>query len=518
MSKQQFKTYCRIPDYVEVVDPDLATLINGLCGTTGALSAGKGKAGVTFLMPQDKAFRAKLEKLAYSDKTEDASKASDMMMALIMRDSFKTPAEWKNKEVANSLFPSQLVEVESVSAKEVVFKSGARAVLDEGFKDASKKSNLAVWKLVSGEIPVTTDKPASNAKPKKKTGAYAPSAEFKNLRWQIAAAVENTYALNRLSNNNRNAYLDYTMSFVNYVLTVRKDTALVCDKILPLLAFDKMDFYFILEPHRSAGEYLIDDELVAEWWQNKKPHDAKTFSAELEVFMKAGKSSALVYADRPRLFDEIASVRALMMRVADAKSRFIVQELTKVYQTLESENKIGNAEGVYPTPLAEFYAANPGLKMVHDELRFVTYGAFKQFEARAFDYGAFNELMNMVGECLYASTADERARSQKLLNANNLRKLISPNENVDEIKVFINSTMFMFMPMTCAEASELRQKHSISRPDPSSMVIFNIAKDLYNQHNRMLTEENTELATLLKTLNPDTIDPELRELLRKKFA
>src|ERR1700743_1507318 len=102
MSGKQFKTYCKIMDYIDAVDPELATLARGLCVDL-SLNSFRRKPGITFLMPQDKSFRAKLEKLAYSDNIMEATKATEMLNALVIQDVFKTPAEWKTREVSNSL-------------------------------------------------------------------------------------------------------------------------------------------------------------------------------------------------------------------------------------------------------------------------------------------------------------------------------------------------------------------------------------------------------------------------------
>lgn len=533
MASKQFKTYCRIIDYVDAVDPELSKIIRGLC-VDMSLGSLKGKPGITFLMPQDKAFRAKLEKLAYSDKIEDSNKANDMLNALIFRDVFKSPSDWmaKKDDIPNSLLPSQHVEIESTTANGVIFKSGAKAVIDTDFKDASRRGNLAVWKLESGEIPVTTDKPSSfkYAKSgKAKTGGYNPgNLASQSERFNIAIAVENAYALCQLQQDTgasghkrRDVYLEHTMSLVNYILHVRNDKALLLDKVLPLVSLDKIDFYLLVEPHRASGNYILDDMLIHEWWVNRHNHPCSIAKVvqELEELLDAG-DQALIYSNRAQVFEKIAEVRDKLSKYVDARPRGIVDEISKAYDELNNNNTINGLGPIYPQGLAAYYASEPGLKMLHDELRYLTYGAFKQFESHRFDIGAFNELVNMIGECLYAGTADERARSQKLLNKTSIKYLISPTEKVQEIKIFLYSTMFMYVPMTSADANNLKQKNSVSRPDPNNIVIFNIAKDLYTQHKRIIDDtdaSNLDIVAALRTLNVDSLDPVLRDELKKKF-
>jgi len=538
MATRKFKTYCRIIDYVDSVDPELSELIRGTCADL-ALGSTKGKPGITFLMPQDKTFRKKLSDLAYSEKVEDANKASDMLNALIFRDLFKSPSDWMSKkdDIPNSLFPSQHVEIDSATGTEIVFKSGARATLDTNFKDASRRSNLAVWKLVSGEIPVTTDQPAklkyarANRKGGKTGGYEVASAASQGERFKMALAVENAYVLHELQRRSgqslnasrKDIYLEYTLSLVNYILNVRKDTATLYEKILPLISFDKIDFYLLVEPHKFGGEYLLDDTLIREWWlqRNATRCDYKSVCADIERLLTSG-SGSLVYSGRAQLLDKIAEVRDGISQKIISRPRGSVDVIESSYAELEKNNTIGGLGPVYPSGLAAMYAAEPGLKMLQDELRYITYGAFKQLECDpAFDTGRFNEIVNMIGECLYTATPDERARQQKLLNKNSIKYQISPNEKIDEIRVFLYSTMFMYVPMTEAEATNLKQKHSIKRPDPKNIVVFNIAKDLYIQHVRLLQSDPSGSAGILdalKSLNMDTLDPALRDELKRKLG
>ncbi len=520
MATKQVKTYCRILDYVETIDPDLARLISGLCVDV-VLGSTRGKPGITFLLPTDKAFREKLEKLTYSEKIEDVNKAADMLNALIIRDIFKTAAEWKSREVVNSLLPYQVVEVANTTAKEVTFKSGAKAVLDEKF--VCRRDNLAVWTL-TGEIPVTTDKPAqSPRKSKGKTGAYEiNSAADQNERFKIALAVENAYVLSRLQPGHRDVYLEHSLSLIDYIMNVRRDEALMYEKVLPMISFDKMDFYFLVEPHRASGTYLLDDALIHEWWVQRvnRQCQPRVVMAAVEKMLQAG-TGALVYTNREKILDQIDMARRQLGPIIESRPKSSIEFIAKYYAELATSNTILSAGPVYPAPLAAFYAQEPGLKMLHDELRFLAFGRFCMLESNAFDIGAFHSLTNMIGECLHASTADEREKQRKLLNKNALMYLISPAEVVQEIKTFVFSTMFMFIPMTCQEANELKQKHSITRPDPTKITIFNISKNLYKQHERLLHEADGaahDIVAALKSLNVETLDKNLRDELRKKFT
>ncbi|QYB17608.1 polyprotein pp62-like protein [Pacmanvirus S19] len=537
MSAKKPGTFCSIPRYLDAHDREFLELVEATC-TGGSLTSTRGRPGTTLVIPQDKAYRKKIADLAFSDKVEDANKASDMINALIFRGVYKSPGDWisQKDDIPNALYPPQHVEIDSASGKEIVFKSGARAVVDTDFKDSSKKGNLAVWKLISGEIPVTSDKPAKlkYAKIQKgKTGGYAVDNMISmGERYKIAVAVENAYRLHELqrrsgaslNGGHKDIYLEYTLSLVNYIMNVRKDTDLMYEKVLPVLSFDKIDFYLLVEPHKFNGSYLLDDALIHEWWLQKSPQiNCRDIMKQVES-MLAGGNGALCYSNRSAIMDALAVIRQKLCNQIDSRPRACVDEIAKLYDDFEKSNTLPGLDGkVYPNGISTYYMNEPGLKMIHDELRYLTYGAFKRLELEpTFDDSRYNELVNMIGECLHAASSVDRAGAHKLLNKNSIRYLISPTEKIEEIKIFVYSTMFMYMPMTETEAMNFSQKHSISRPDPNNIVVFNIAKDLYIQHQRVLSDSvgsNTKsIAEAIRSLNIDMLDPALRDELKRKLG
>lgn len=524
----KFNTYCKIIDYLDADHPKIAELIRGLCAEANITSF-KGKKGITFLLPAaTNPFLAKLEKLAVSTKIEEANKASDMLNALILRDVFKSSDDWTKKEVANSIFPSQLLEVASSSGNEVTFKNGAKATLDTTFKNKCRKDNLAVWILNSGEIPVTTDKPARKTVDKQisknKVGSYDPgSYENYNQRFKIALAVENSYAYSMLQQDGKktdtDVYLETTFSLIYYILHVLNDEQLIINKVLPLISLDKFDFYVLIEPHRVTGNFLLPDTIINQWWGNRHSYisSIKQIHTELEKLL-GNNHTALVYSDRKSLLDAVMDKRRQLMSMSNAQPRAIVDNIDQIYKEIETTNKLDDVGPIFPDDLAAYYADNPGLKMLHDELRYLTYGAFKELEMTSFDIGRFHEITNMIGECLYTSTNTNI--SGKLLNKESIKYLISPNEKIAEIKIFLYSTMFVFIPTTSAELDDIKIKYTVYRPDPHQIVLFNISKDLYTQHHRILTQDSTHnnnIIEALKSLNLDTLDPVLKHELMNKF-
>lgn len=533
---QKVKTHCRIVDYIDSnYPPEIGSIIRATCADM-TLNTLKGKAGITFIIPSDKSLK-EIEKLVYSDKVEDMHLAQDMINAHIMRDVFKNGQSWQKADVPNSLLPAQHVEVKSTTANEVKFANGAVAKLDTNFKDASKRENLAVWKMTSGEIPVTKDKPAkltfSKMNVKRKTGGYIPSTELSiSNRFKIALAVENAYALCQsqvsMFSEHRDVYIETALSLVHYIM--QNDQNLLFSRVLPVISFDKMDFYYLVEPHRANGEFLISDEIISSWWQQRdrnKVSACKVIS-DINMSLENHKDSALLYSGRASILEKIANARQTLNDVIGSQGRRCVDAVADFYTKLEQNNTIEGLGPVYPQGIADYYSANSGLKLVHDELRYITFGEFSKLESRNFDFGRFHEITNMIGEYLYTdNSGDDQSKKARLLNKQSIRFMIFPSEKCSEIKIFVYSTFFMYIPMTKSEADNLKSKYSLKRPDPNNIMVYNISKVLYDKHSRLLNQDGMnfgsypDVASIIKSalgLDLSSIDSNMREELKKKFS
>jgi hypothetical protein len=484
-------------DYLDATDPDLAALVRGTCVDL-TLGSTKGKAGITLLIP-DKEYRAKISKLAYSSDPAEASQACDMLNALILRDVFKSGADFmaKRANIPNSLYPSQHVGVKDVKGSTVTFESGAVATLDSGFADSSKKKNLAVWHL-KGEIPVTSDKPAkiergpSGRGPKggKMRGGYDQGVATelsKNLRWKIAAAVENEYALCLLQRQvagrlTQDPFVRCAMSLVEFLHDKAPDTL---NLVLPLLSVSKADFYFLIEPHKD-GDWTVPDAMIEEWWKLRASHSAGAGCKIIDELL-AGKNGKQQY-------DENRKIAGALL------------------QQCNDRNCVDKIEAAYNAKYKVEEEAS--LKLLQDELRFLIHCSFEELEAYpVYDGGKLGEIVNMIGEYMHKMTgsAAERKSGNKMLNAKMLKYAIAPSDKIDTIKCFINSTHFMFVPMTASEARSIPKSHT-ERPSPDVKGVWNIASaniQKYSTHHRLAdgtTNTGSELEAVLKEVDPALAD------------
>jgi len=529
MASKSVETYCSIGKYLAKVDPKLYELIDDAC-LTGLLNSG-GKTGMTFLHPVDSAWRKKFESLVHSSAVGSKPAAEDMLRALILRDTFKTGRDWTSKRdnIPNSLFPYQHVPVKSSNDREVVFESGARAELDTQFVDDSRKKNLAVWKLVSGEIPVTTDRPAKPSAEKK--GRYEPEATLMNLkRYQIGKYVETEYAreeLNRReagSHNPSQCYLKYTLSIVNYLIRNGSEN-IVYTCVLPNISFDKFDFYALVEPHSPSGPYLLDDHTIESWWADTSSRVFDISAMKKKVMEMQANTGApckcAFYTARGHLLKEINSTRVHILRSRMLESAAKIEE---VYKNLEATNSIGDTQNVFSADLIAHYRAHPGLKLTQDELRYLTHLKFGVLEKNArFELGEFNYILNYIGDRLHATTEVARANLRTLVNVRAIQYQIKPREQITELGLFVNSTMYMFIPQTAAETASIAPKNTLSRPvfgGPNRF--FNAQQAIHEMQIRVLPELSKEyheqVAAWLGTLDPSQLTAESREQLKKMLA
>jgi hypothetical protein len=566
MSKK-LRAFCNILDYLDEAEPEVAQLFRLTC-MSGALSNLKNKPGLTLLLPMDGDVRKKISKLANSDNPTEAMSANNILSAHVLKDVFKSPSDFANKrdDVPNLL--NQHVEIDSINGDEVKFKSGAVAKLDKRFIDSSRGSRLSVWTL-KGEIPVTSDKPAKLKYMKKKpgkeggAGSFGPETFSNKLRRAIISAIENAYYLDATKktpfvekvggNSNalagellsmeiipdytydllkfgpisaiRDAFLEYTLSLVNFIVNVRKDKKLFFDVVAPVLSLQKADIYNLLEPYKN-DDHLIPDALVQDWWKSRPVFDFLSVANQIPDLLNEGNkfSSAAIYKSRMDILGEIDRIRVEITDATQSNPRAIVDKIIEVYRDLAENNRIGTINGVFPDALAEHYKRNPMLKLLQDEMRYCGYLGFNSLEGEPFDADKYNELLNAFEA--YASainTPEDAASSARLLNSKVIRYSIAPTERYIEVNIFLHSTHFLFVPLTIDEMMKFPYKHVITKPNPDKLRIYNIEKAGYLSRTKLFNSvgasaSSPELLDNIKTLlalNPANIDPALKEVISK---
>lgn len=140
------KVFCNIFQYLNSAEPDLASIIDDLC-LRSSLNP-KGGRGVTFLIPS-KAVIKTLDKLTYSDNTDDHDKAVKLLKCHILTNFFKDHMDFQdvNKYVVNK---AGLMVPSKVDKGKVLLQGGVEIKPDEKFKASGE--SLSVWSIKGGEI------------------------------------------------------------------------------------------------------------------------------------------------------------------------------------------------------------------------------------------------------------------------------------------------------------------------------------------------------------------------------
>lgn len=543
---------CNILRYIEKNrdDKEFIDLIDDKCMRGMFKPRGRNKFGVTLLYPvSGSSYREKLFTNAYSDKIDDHEESRKMLNRIVLRDKFKSIDEWKRKQDDVPNMANKHTPIDKITDSAVYFKGGGYATLDTNFRDESQHKNLAVWNL-HGDLPESTkdatfkhireqkQKFSKRKKPTRapisrskalKTGSYeiTPSMS-QSLRLKIAIAVENAYVLNKLSGEKRDAFCEYTLNFANYMMINHKE--IFFQRVLPLISFDKIDFYFLIEPHKYTDDHLIDEEIIQNWWSNKDLHsfDMDTVKKQIQHCLDNPIDSCknvMIYNNRTKLIDEIDKLRADITELfTNGNFPPALDAVSKHYTSLETSNKIGDCENVLPSDLFEYYQHEEGLKLIQDELRYLAYLEFKELEKpKQFNINRYNYLLNIIGEFLFADSIEERAKQSKLLNKKIIRYSIQPKEKIENATIFINSTMFLQIPLTENDAKNYPILNSTSRPnlneDDDELKVFNIALNQFNSHNRLLQikKNGLDIIELLKSMNINKLDPSVKDELKKKL-
>lgn len=449
MSKKM-SVHCSIMPYVAKVNPALHDIIVGTC-TDRSINGAKNKSGTTFIMPDNKELLAKIEKLAYSANSNDVAEAANIINAHVIRIPLRSATDWNTKKdnIPNSIFPSQRVEIDKASGDEVHFKNGAVAKLDKDFVQMMSKEEadaprraLVVYKLIKGELPVTKDKPATPIK-SAKAGGYAleEPVSAQSSRFKIAITVENDYLLHRLQkltdpeSKSCEVYADYTYGLIQFMLSDSKYHDDLVGKVIPLISCSNLDFYMLLEPHRKETRMLLDDAVIDAWWvSGRRKFQGSLGELKSKLYaLTQGRSEACYSrtSDLQEAIDELRQSIQVDKRVAD--------HVVEIYNQFVAENKIGAVDNVLPSELIDYYRANPGLKLLQDEARYIGHLAFDRLEKRAFNRADYEVLLNTIGDYLV-----EKGRN-KLMNSINFKIWIQPTQQLNEADIFINSTAFLYV-------------------------------------------------------------------------
>lgn len=458
MASKKLQKYCRIIQWIEAKDANLAAAIHDLC-MVGALSGGRH--GATFLYPAAEVRKT----IAAKTYSADAEEAVRLVDAHIISGTVRTGAEFKTAGTRLGI----KLEVESSSADAATLKNGAKLKVAKDFQPL-RKDNIAVWEVESGEVPL--EGPTFEA-PKRGRGEYRGGQEEARpaflgggltSRAILATTVENEYSTCMAKDHcaTRDPYLAHAVSLLNF-LKGAHPTLLVA--LLPVIDRDPaVTFYLLVEPYKTTGDYLIPDDTLfgPKGWNGAEIYQGAV--SEFEGFFESlEKQTGPSAEDRsagnlvvPYVFRDPAFVRSAVDEVRvditgedgrKANKIATPEAVKRAYLALITGNAIGGAQPILPDDTVRLL---PGSKKLwQDELRFVLHAALAELRKEpAFNIDSFGTIIRMLRE---DRPGNDYSRELGLANAEVLQKNVAPQAEFTLLLRFIGATDFLYTPVSAAK-------------------------------------------------------------------
>ena len=435
MACKKMKTHARILDFIEIVNSELFDVIH--CTASEYMFSTRGKPGNTFLIPTKETID-EIHSLAYSIDTNDVYKAGDIIASHIITLNLKKPSDFSNMkdDISNRL--DQSIPLNKVSGKEIHFKNGSIATLNDKFKDSSRGQKLSVYTMTKGKIGVdnpptkhTYDKKVKKGKNVK--GSYVkPNIVGGSSRREFLSLVENRYA----SMLPKNIFLQSTVGFLSFLIdTKNMDTF---KNIIPLVHFNPDDIY------RWCKEQYVDNSVMSEWMKvcdnymgNANNHLQKVLSAyDAEVSKQIPDRVGMHNTFKKCVNDGIKSDNIRPRKYP-----------TYIKKCIESM-----CNGTHKHPAANKCTINQITKNM--ENLYLSHQIFNEMDKYPFNNELFMDVLELLKDPHY-----------RLINGDTLKCYIFPQQRVFEIKQFVNSSAFGFIPFTIKDINTL--SGSSVKPEPT---------------------------------------------------
>lgn len=410
MGDKKLQKFCRIFQWIEREDPELARAIRDLC-LEGALSPSPAHRGITFLFPDEKR-RKEIDKIAYGD---DPDKASEIIRSYIIPDIFLSPSDFasKDRQCGNHLgvgFGKPTAhDSDSVTFKDFKIEKA------KTFKAMNKRSDdISVWKVVSGSPPMKGEAYSAPKKERREKPAKVGRGE-QRVSARLCLLQK---AVDGLGVKNVDPFLAYVVSFLNFLKWTGDATL---DRISFALDYEPIVSFFILfEPFRCS-DYFIPDEVFNKWPQVFMFRNA---SEEYLRYFNVDRTNVAKQADATR--QSLQNTRAVAAQLCDG--------ISKAYQNYDRSGLIGGSAVIESTPA-------PGRKLWQDELRHVLGAMMYNFRLSCppeehCDKTVICEIIANIGDCYGGEYGPKLICLPKILPA---RRFAVP-----DITSFLMSTDFLY--------------------------------------------------------------------------
>lgn len=429
MAGDKQKRYCTIIDWLRQNDSELYDALDQLCMLGNLTPKGRGS-GTTFLVPDTKA-RAEILKGAASDSDAQIDKAVDLVKAHILPVSAATAADMRGE--VGSLLGVKL-ETESVSGGEVRLKGGAVLAPEPSFR-AQRRDNIHVWRVKSGEVPLSG--PEFTRSRVRRGGAEA-SASL-GSRALLARRTEQTFQ------TNRGIYLEQVVSLLGFLKRNHQDLY-TC--VLPLVDRDPtVSFYILVEPYKTSGPYLLPDAVLVgdDGWQGAVAYQGSAVEC-LEQFLSSIQGAggeALLFRDPQKVSNARMQVQDSMNSQAQS-ARTTPEMLQRIYAAFTNEGSPSQNQlaGVGPIlPASTLRAVQGGKKLWQDMLRFRLHAMMAELARDGYPQDGYADVLIFIRSMMPGN--DYSAEVKPYLSAP--QSQVAPT--FQELCAFNGSTDFLYVAL-----------------------------------------------------------------------
>lgn len=527
-SNKKIKTYTSILSYLEDRDEEMYQIIIDL-GIKSHFDL-KGKAGITFINPVGDAIRQRLVDLS-GGSSEDLDSAIEILSAHVIYDYLKSPDDFRSKydDIPNAL--NQRVEIsrDKTNSNKIVLANGGDAIIDQYF---NTKKKLAIYDLQNGSIP--TNGPEATGKYIRRhntssNGQANDSIDVNNeltkqIRLQIKDEVEKEFAYyakrSRIDKLAKNTFLTSSLSLIHHILTREKDIidSVYYERILPIISFTPADFYLLVEPYRNNGNYIIPNGVIERWYSRREKPNYGILMNTIIGHLEETKTKVGIFNDRYRIQSDIDEIRHKLQNPRNPRK--YPELICDHYKNLISKNSSGKVRDLFPPQLIEHIYGNHLNKLVEDEMRYLLNSVYEDLDSE-YDSGKYRHFAELAEN--YMNDREPPEARLRLLNSHILQCSIQPDRLINSIRRFINSTYFMYIPMSYKEATNADFPITPNfnyMPEDAQAGLWNIHAQTFAQYAGVIgkdhDDDNTDLIDrLLEKAKKNKLTTKEKEMLVK---
>ena len=474
----------------------------------------------TLLLPDNKLLE-ELTNMANDHDSED--QASRLLNALVSQLVLTTTGDFNTHRDNIPNLLEQRILVKYVRGDRVELTCGAILTpLNDFTLYKQSIGKFMVWNLSESLIP--TDGPeAVKFDPETLGKSTKPvvNHQSRSMRTNIARKVETSYMQERINFNNspsyddagnrmrsRDPYLETVMSLVHYIIKQGCYENILYEKVLPMISYDKSDFYLLVEPYKESNNYLLPDKLIYDWYNSrmKVPNVGNIMNQIDTLYTKKQKyTDCLLYCNLEGAMKQVENGRQ-QFRKKKVGPNNIVSALEGLYGAYFKAN-------ILPTKLIEYYG-EPKYKLYEDEFRYQIFQWFDRFEYNhEFDRNLFNRIMGVIRDY----TQSDRIKPYMLRP---FERDLSSLEKTNDISIFMCSSHLFYLPITNNILNNYPHSHSLQKPRTVSNKIYNITMVLRKKsghyiHGGRDPNEEDEVKGLFKQLCKQHGTKKARELLNQ---